>query len=75
MRQRAVPRVRDSISGPINKGHPEWTLLECSPVMEEGKVNCPPVMDERAALVGLISTKNTFAAVAELGSEEASQPI
>lgn len=44
--------VRDIMSGPIITGRPEWTLVECSRVMQEHKIHHLPVADEHDTLVG-----------------------
>lgn len=62
--------VRDIMSGPIITGRPEWTLVECSRVMQEHKIHHLPVADEHDTLVGLISATDIFMAVEETGWEE-----
>ncbi len=62
--------VRDIMSGPIITGRPEWTLVECSRVMQEHKIHHLPVADEHDTLVGLISATDIFMAVEEAGWEE-----
>jgi CBS domain-containing protein len=55
------------MSGPLVLAKPEWTLLECSRVMQEHKIHHLPVQDESGALVGLISATDIFIAVEEAG--------
>lgn len=62
--------VREIMSGPIVTGHPEWTLVECSRVMQEHGIHHLPVVDEHDTLVGLISATDIFVAVEEAGWEE-----
>ena len=66
-RNPADTRVRDIMSGPIITGRPDWTLLECSQVMQEHKIHHLPVADEHGTLLGLISATDIFTAVEEAG--------
>jgi CBS domain-containing protein len=63
-------RVRDIMSGPIVTGNPDWTLMECSKVMQEHHIHHLPVVDESGALIGLISATDIFMAVEESGWED-----
>jgi isocitrate dehydrogenase len=69
-RNPANTRVRQIMSGPIVTGHADWTLLECSRVMQQHKIHHLPVADEHGVLVGLISATDIFIAVEETGREE-----
>jgi len=62
--------VREIMSGPIITGDPEWTLMECSQVMQERHIHHLPVADESGSLIGLISATDIFMAVEETGWEE-----
>ncbi len=62
--------VREIMSGPIITGRADWTLMECSKVMQEHKFHHLPVADEHGVLVGLISATDIFMAVEEAGWEE-----
>ena len=66
-RNPANTRVREIMSGPIITGHAEWTLMECSQVMQEHKFHHLPIADEHGILVGLISATDIFMAVEEAG--------
>ena len=44
-RNPANTRVRDIMSGPLITGHADWTLMECSRVMQEAKIHHLPVVD------------------------------
>ncbi len=68
-RNPAETTVREIMSGPLVLAKPEWTLQECSQVMQEHKVDHLPVADESGALVGLISATDIFIAVEEGGWE------
>ncbi len=59
--------VREIMSGPIVTGSADWTLMECSRVMQEHKFHHLPVADEHGTLVGLISATDIFMAVEEAG--------
>lgn len=63
-------RVREIMSGPIITGRAEWSLRECSQVMEQHKIHHLPVTDDHETLVGLISATDIFFAVEEAGWEE-----
>ena len=62
--------VRDIMSGPIITGSPDWTLIECSQVMQENRIHHLPITDETGALIGLISATDIFMAVEEAGWED-----
>lgn len=62
--------VREIMSGPIITGSPDWTLKECSQVMQKHKFHHLPIADESGALIGLISATDIFMAVEETGWEE-----
>ncbi|MBI2759247.1 MAG: CBS domain-containing protein [Chloroflexi bacterium] len=69
-RNPAETTVREIMSGPIITGNPDWTLKECSQVMEKNKFHHLPIADEHGTLVGLISATDIFIAVEESGWEE-----
>jgi CBS domain-containing protein len=69
-RNPAETTVREIMSGPIITGNPEWTLMECSKVMQEHHIHHLPVADESGSLIGLISTTDIFMAVEETGWQE-----
>ncbi|MBI1793792.1 MAG: CBS domain-containing protein [Chloroflexi bacterium] len=72
-RNPAETTVREIMSGPIITGNPDWTLKECSQVMEKNKFHHLPIADEHGTLVGLISATDIFIAVEESGWEEGSE--
>jgi CBS-domain-containing membrane protein len=55
------------MSGPIITGSADWTLMECSRVMQEHGIHHLPVADEHGVLLGLISVTDIFMAVEESG--------
>jgi len=66
-RNPAETRVRDIMSGPIITARPEWTLQECSEIMQQNHFHHMPVADESGALIGMISATDIFIAVEESG--------
>lgn len=66
-RDPAETHVRDIMSGPIITGKAEWTLAECSRVMQEKKFHHLPIADEHGTLTGMISATDIFMAVEEIG--------
>ena len=71
-RNPAEMAVREIMSGPIVTAKPDWTLKECSRVMQEKHIHHLPVADEAGTLVGLISATDIFAAVEETGWKDKS---
>jgi CBS domain-containing membrane protein len=69
-RNPAETTVREIMSGPIITGNPDWTLMECSQVMQEHHIHHLPIVGESGALIGLISATDIFMAVEEAGWEE-----
>ncbi len=69
-RNPAETSVREIMSGPILTGRAEWTLIECSQMMQKNKIHHLPIADESGALVGLISATDIFMSVEEQGWEE-----
>ena len=60
-------KVGEIMSGPIVTGQPEWTLKECSRVMQEKKIHHLPIADDQGTLIGMISATDIFMAVEETG--------
>jgi len=69
-RNPAEMSVREIMSGPIITGDPNWTLMECSKVMQSHHIHHLPIADESGALIGLISATDMFWAVEEAGWQE-----
>ena len=69
-RNAAEMSVREIMSGPIITGNPDWTLMQCSQVMQENHIHHLPIADESGALIGIISATDIFMAVEESGWEE-----
>ena len=69
-RNPAETTVREIMSGPIVTGHPDWTLMECSKVLEKYKIHHLPITDESGTLIGLISATDIFMSVEEQGWED-----
>jgi len=66
-RDPAETTVREIMSGPIITGRADWTLMECSRVMQENKFHHLPIADENGVLIGLISATDIFMSVEEQG--------
>ena len=66
-RNPANTRVREIMSGPLVTGSADWTLMECSRVMQQHKIHHLPIADQHGTLVGLISVTDIFMAVEEAG--------
>ena len=71
-RNPAETTVREIMSGPIVTANPDWSLKECSQVMQERHIHHLPVADEGGTLVGLISATDIFTAVEETGWKDKS---
>jgi CBS domain-containing protein len=69
-RNPAETTVREIMSGPIFTGNPDWTLMECSKVMQEKNIHHLPIADESGVLIGLISATDIFMAVEEIGWQD-----
>jgi len=69
-RNPAETTVREIMSGPIITGRAEWTLMECSQLMQKHKFHHLPIADENGTLIGLISATDIFMSVEEQGWEE-----
>jgi CBS domain-containing protein len=69
-RNPAETTVREIMSGPIITGRADWTLMECSQMMEKYKFHHLPIADENGTLIGLISATDIFRSVEEQGWEE-----
>ncbi len=66
-RNPAETTVREVMSGPIITANPDWTLKECSIVMQQNHFHHMPVTDEHGSLIGMISATDIFEAVEEQG--------
>jgi CBS domain-containing protein len=69
-RNPAETTVREIMSGPIVTGNPDWTLMQCSQVMQERRIHHLPIADESGALIGIISATDIFMAVEETGWQD-----
>jgi CBS domain-containing protein len=72
-RNPAETLVRDIMSGPVITGRPEWTLKECSSLMQVHKFHHLPIADDFGVLVGMISATDIFMAVEEAGWEDSAE--
>lgn len=69
-RNPAETTVREIMSGPLITGRADWTLMECSRVMQEHKFHHLPIADESGALIGMISATDIFMSVEEQGWQD-----
>ena len=69
-RNPAETNIREIMTGPIVTGKPEWTLKECSQMMQEHGFHHLPIADEHGTLIGMISATDIFMAVEESGWED-----
>jgi CBS domain-containing protein len=61
--------VRDIMTSPVITARPEMSLKECSLKMKSANIHHLPVADQRGMIVGLISDRDIFAAIEEMGWE------
>lgn len=75
-RNPANTQVREIMSGPIVTARAEWSLRECSLLMQQHRIHHLPVADDQDNLVGLISVTDIFLAVEEAGwdADQGPQP-
>jgi CBS domain-containing protein len=66
-RNPAETTAREIMSGPIITGRAEWTLAECSRIMQKNKFHHLPIADDGGMLIGMISATDIFMAVEEQG--------
>jgi CBS domain-containing protein len=66
-RNPAETTVREIMSGPIITADPDWTLKECSIIMQKNHFHHMPVADKHGSLIGMISATDIFEAVEEQG--------
>jgi isocitrate dehydrogenase len=72
-RNPAETRIKEIMSGPVITGRPEWTLMECSKLMQEHHFHHLPIADDFGVLVGMISATDIFIAVEEAGWEDSTE--
>ena len=69
-RRASETRVHEIMSGPVITANPDWTLKECSKIMQKNHFHHLPVADENGTLIGMISATDIFMAVEEAGWEQ-----
>ena len=69
-RNPAETKISEIMSSSIILGNPDWTLKECSRIMQEHKFHHLPIADAQGTLVGMISATDIFMAVEESGWED-----
>jgi CBS domain-containing protein len=72
-RNPAETKISEIMSSSIILGNPDWTLKECSRIMQEYKFHHLPIADAQGALVGMISATDIFMAVEESGWEDSTE--
>lgn len=72
-RNPAETAVREIMSGSIITGRADWTLMECSKIMQKHNIHHLPITDESGTLIGMISATDIFMAVEETGWEESAE--
>jgi len=72
-RNPAETKISEIMSSSIILGNPDWTLKECSRIMQEHKFHHLPIADAQGALVGMISATDIFMAVEESGWEDSTE--
>jgi CBS domain-containing protein len=72
-RNPAETKISEIMSSSIIIGNPDWTLKECSKIMQENKFHHLPIADAQGTLVGMISATDIFMAVEESGWEDSSE--
>ena len=72
-RNPAETKISEIMSSSIIIGNPDWTLKECSKIMQENKFHHLPIADAQGTLVGMISATDIFMAVEESGWEDSTE--
>ncbi len=72
-RNPAETKISEIMSSSIIIGNPDWTLKECSRIMQENKFHHLPIADAQGTLVGMISATDIFMAVEESGWEDSTE--
>ncbi len=72
-RNPAETKISEIMSSSIILGNPDWTLKECSQIMQEHKFHHLPIADAQGTLVGMISATDIFMAVEESGWEDSTE--
>lgn len=66
-RKPSETQVREIMTAPVVTARPEWTLVECSRMMQERNIHHLPVVDEQDVVIGMISATDIFIAAEEIG--------
>ena len=73
-RNPAERRVREIMSAPVITASPDWSLKECSQVMQQNNIHHMPVVKADGTLLGMISVTDIFMAAEEIGWGRAPDP-
>jgi len=66
-RNPAETQIREIMTAPVSVADPDWSLKECSTLMQRLHIHHMPVADKHGTLIGLISVTDIFRAVEEIG--------
>ncbi len=66
-RSPAEALAREIMSAPVLTARPDWTLVQCSVMMQENNFHHLPVADDEGNLIGMISATDLFTAAEERG--------
>ncbi len=66
-RNPADTRIGEIMSTPVVTARPDWSLRECSVIMQKKNIHHMPVVNENGTLLGLISVTDIFRAAEEIG--------
>ncbi|NUM47835.1 MAG: CBS domain-containing protein [Anaerolineales bacterium] len=66
-RNPADTQVSTIMTAPVITAHPDWTLVQCSQLMQSHNFHHLPVADDHGNLVGMISATDLFVAAEEIG--------
>ena len=69
-RNPAEVSVGEIMTAPIMTARPDWTLIECSRLMQQNNFNHIPVSNDSGEIIGMISTNDLFSAAEEAGWED-----
>ncbi len=69
-RDPAETKVSEIMTAPVITANPEWSLVQCSIIMQKHNFHHLPVADEQGTIIGMISDTDIFMAAEEIGWSE-----
>ena len=66
-RDPAETKVSEIMTAPVITANPEWSLVQCSIIMQKHNFHHLPVADEQGTIIGMISDTDIFMAAEEIG--------